>query len=215
MSDPFKKNYINEYDKNDPSYLRVHDKKHLKEHDESDQTHTIAIHGKPIDSLKVVFARAMQILLDSYSSTDGMNLSHLDEGEREFFSLLYKLRKDIQLLSRNDCSKETSYLKNLSLVWTDTLVSAKRRRNQKKSPPYLATMNHALNSIEEYCQDGGATLGFYLTEHKGSKWFPAPFIQMLSSLNKSFLSKAKDNPLKDWMENLSLLLGEILGEGNS
>ena len=205
MSDLFKRTNISKYNKSDPRYLRVSESEISRSKDR-DGNPILQYKNKSINSLKLLYARVMQILLEKSSSADSINISHLTAGEKEFYSLLYALYNNFLALSSTDKSTDIKFLNNLSSTWNFLQLSVKRRQTQKHPPTYIDLLNNTMESIENYNQDEGEPLGYYLKGHKKADWFPIPYLQMLSYLHADSIENSTDSFLSVWQENLKLLM---------
>lgn len=205
MSDPFKSSNVGKFDSSDPSYLKHHSSDSI---DDEKSDHNIPFRGKSVSSQNLLFARAMQLLEDGYTSKDDTDISHLDAGDRDLYTLLLNLLQSLTLLSQKNNSGDIKFMHSLSSNWHDLLISVSRRRQQKDKASYVSDMNKAFEEIENYKEDG-ALLGYYLKEHRNSDWFPRPYINMLSKLHEEFQENGEKSTLYVWIEQISDLLEMI------
>lgn len=208
MSDLFKRTNISKYNKNDPRYLRVSESEISRSKDR-DGNPILHYKNKPVNSLKLLYARIMHILFDNICSADSVNITHLSAGEKEFYSLLNALHNSFLALSLTDKSKDIEFINKLSSTWNYLQLSVKRRQKQKTPPQYIDVLNTTMTSIENYNIEEGESLGYYLEGHKQTDWFPIPYLQMLSKLHTDSIENTANSVLSSWQQNLKVLMALI------
>ncbi len=209
MSEIYKKTNISPLGKKDP--YSIHTNEIEPVHGEkSEEEKSFLYNDHPIDSLKLLYASIMYNLLDKTSVEKGVDLSHLNPGEQELYTLITTLSHHLLSLASADQSKNIEYIKSLSSTWTFLTLSVKRRQGQKHSPEYLIPLNELIHSIEIYGDKEGKTLGYYLNTKEMQDWFPIPYLKMLHALHQEYIRNRSASFLTLWKEKIDHLLLMIL-----
>ncbi len=213
MSDLFKQPNISKYDRNDPRYLTISETGIAKS-DEKCNSKPITYKNKSIPSLKLLYARIMQVLFEKGENPNAIDLSHLQPGERELYLLIFALLNHFKDLSAQDQSGNIAFINTLSKTWNNLVLSVNRRRSQKHPHKYLEDLNEVIDSIDSYESEGGESFGFYLSHHAGkdADWFPIPYLQMISGIYENYVVDQDKSYLSAWSHDLSHLLIEISTE---
>jgi hypothetical protein len=209
MSEIYKKTNISPVDKKDPYSINVNEIEPVYE-ERSEKEKSFLYKNKPIDSLKLLYASIMYSLLEKTSLEKGVDLSHLNPGEQELYTLISTLSYHLLTLASADQSKNIEFIKSLSSTWTFLTLSVKRRQSQKHSHEYLNHLNELIHSIEIYGDKEGKTLGYYLNTKEMQDWFPLPYLKMLYSLHQEYIRNPAASYLNLWKEKIELLLLMIL-----
>jgi len=103
-------------------------------------------------------------------------------------------------LSQENVSKDLDFLNRLAFKWLEFIDSYNLLTPEEKDK--LATLNQFVEEIYTYPKEAIYSLGYYLTEHAGYKWIPAPFMEILLSLHLEHQNNKDASHLAKWIRIL-------------
>jgi hypothetical protein len=119
-------------------------------------------------------------------------------------SLFLRFKAALERLKHDDLSGDPSYLDELSFCWQQLLENAYLL---PKGSAFAEGMRFLVREIQVIRPSGEEhTLGYYLSEHAGKKWFPAPVRELIHDLHVEHQNKGFTSILSRWTQELDRMI---------
>jgi hypothetical protein len=93
-------------------------------------------------------------------------------------------------------------LNKLAFKWLEFIDSYNLLNEEQKL--HIKALEPFVNEVYSYPKDAPYSLGYYLTEHAGYKWIPAPFMEILLSLHFEYQKNKENSLLQKWIKTLDM-----------
>ena len=123
---------------------------------------------------------------------------------------LDEFKKSLVILSKEDRSRDQTFVINLSGEWHALLENFNLFEFlERKKSPLIAKVKNLIEAIQSFPPQQEHSIGYYMTAFAGKDWLPFPFMELLQKLHEDHLKNKEKSQLFLWIASIDKLLLDL------